>query len=90
MKHFVLLAALLAGCGSISDQPPDGGAPDAAVTPSPDAGVARAGSGAVVLSAGGTVQNATYTLDVQVGQAYLPRPTSSGSTTMAPHGAIDP
>jgi hypothetical protein len=76
----VVLLALVAGC---PDPVP---ARDAA--PDPDAAPAAPAPAALVVSAGGTVSSATYTLDLQVGEAMLPRPVSAGDTTLAPSSAI--
>jgi hypothetical protein len=74
-----ILVFTTAACGDVKPVAPDAG--PAPVTSPP---------GAVVLSAGGTVESASYRLDVQIGEAMLPRPVRAGDTTVAPHGAIQP
>jgi hypothetical protein len=84
----VFLAAALAACGGPAAGPDAAGdpadasvAPDAMPPPPP-------GTAALVLSAGGTVESASFTLDVQLGEALLPRPVAAGDTTLAPSSAI--
>lgn len=80
-----LAVALAAACESDPAAPDGGdGQVDAAVDPP------TASPAAAVLAAGGTVQSPTFTLDVQIGEALVPRPVTAGDTTLAPHGPIQP
>jgi hypothetical protein len=79
-----ILVLVASGCGDVR-QPGHDAAPEVDAAPS-----ASSPPGAVVLSAGGTVQSTSYRLDVQIGEALLPRPVAAGDTTLAPHGAIHP
>ena len=89
LRTLLLVLALAACNGEVQSIDAGADLPDAAVTP--DAPPASAAPpAAMVLSAGGTVESASFTLDVQIGEALVPRPVAAGDTTLAPHGAIQP
>jgi hypothetical protein len=73
-----LAAALLAGC---SDSPSQ---------PGVDAAVAPARTATTVLSGAGTMGGSRFTLDVQVGEALVPRTMRAGDITLVPHQPVTP
>lgn len=77
MKHIIHVAVAvigLASCGEVEAPPAN----------------ANASLKAVVVTAAGTVRNATVTLDVQLGDVLSPRPVAADATTLAPNSAIQP
>ena len=95
--RLVLVLLVLAACGSTNALEPDAGAgPDAPpgavdAGPGPDAPPAADPTAArAVLSGAGTVSGGGLTLDVQIGQVFVPRPMSGGDTTLTPSEPIQP
>ena len=87
----VLLLLVAAACGETVTAAPDAGGDGIDAAPGPDAAPPRGPTPSrAVLSGAGTVTGGAFTLDVQIGQVFVPRPASGGELTLTPNEPIHP